>query len=403
MRFSKTLAADEHRPCNSLRRVVGRAPQCPIRTSRSESFSYVLTRGGALPSSDLRHSKASQRKTRMINLGIIGMGHIGRIHLEVARRVPNLRVWAVATSRPEAVRRSNPDLMLYPSYTELLGDRQLDAVVICLPTYLHEPCAIEAAERGFHVLCEKPMALDAAAALRMVKAADHNGRILMMAQVLRFWPHYVRIKELIASHAVGSVRWASAYRLAQYPPWADWFRDPAKSGGCLLDLQIHDVDFLHWILGHPHQVYTIGVRSTTKSWDHVFTTLSYPDVQATAEATYLMPNSWPFTTGIRVVGTKGAIEYFFRMGGNVEEREKATQNLRLYGQDGKVSEPAVSNEDPYVAQLRHFAHCVSQREVSPICPPEESYRVMTVMAGCRKSVENRRVVELQRREAGAAR
>ncbi len=337
----------------------------------------------------------------MINVGIIGMGHIGRLHFAAAQEVPDLHVSAVATSRPQALPGAQPELRVYPRYENLLRDRQLDAVLICLPTDLHEACAIEAAEHGFHVLCEKPMSLNAAAALRMVKAADHNGRILMVAQVLRFWPHYVRIRELIASGAIGAIRSITAHRLAKYPPWAEWFRDPARSGGCLLDMQVHDVDFLHWVLGYPQQLYATGIRSRNRSWDHVFTTFVYRDLKATTEASYLMPEAWPFAAGLRAVGTKGAIEYSFRVGTNVEERDKASQGLWVYGQSGVVSEPEVSQEDPYIAELRHFAQCVSRREVSPICPPEESYQVMRLMTACRESLENRSVVELHSHATGA--
>jgi predicted dehydrogenase len=330
----------------------------------------------------------------MVKLGIAGTGYIGRVHLEAARGVPEVRVLAVATLKAEEISEAFPGLQIYPTYQELLRDDRLDAVIICLPTHLHEVAAVEAAARGLHILCEKPMGLEAASAQRMLQAAQAHGCILMVAHVLRFWPQYARIKELVEAGEVGSVCSVTACRLAKYPPWSDWFRDPAQSGGCLLDLQIHDVDFVHWMLGHPQSVYTVGIQTSTGSWDHVHTTLNYPQAQASLEATYLMPESWPFTTRIQVLGTGGALEYTFRVSANMQERDQASHFFRLYKSDGTVSEPTGPGDDMFAAQLRYFAGCVADRQPPRLCPPEETCQVMQVMTASRQSADSGRVVAL---------
>jgi predicted dehydrogenase len=159
------------------------------------------------------------------------------------------------------------------------------------------------------------------------------------------------------------------------------------------------VDFIHWILGHPQNVYTVGIQAPTGSWDHVHTTLTYPQAQATIEATYLMPESWPFTTSICVLGTEGALEYTFRVGTNIQEREQASHFFRLYKSDGTVSEPTVSNEDMFVAQLRYFVHCVTQGQPPRLGAPEETYQVMQVMTASRLSAELGRPVVLREEPA----
>jgi len=328
----------------------------------------------------------------MLNLGIAGTGYIGRVHLEAARGVSDLRVLAVATLEAEEIRKAFPGLQIYPTYQELFRDDRLDAVIICLPSHLHEVATVEAAERGLHVLCEKPMGLEAASAQRMLQAARDHDRILMMAHVLRFWPQYARIKKLLDAGEIGPVRSVTARRLAKYPPWSAWFRDPAKGGGCLLDLQIHDVDCIHWPLEHPQSVYTVGIQSPTGSWDHVHTILNYPQAQAAIEATYLMPESWPFTTSIHILGTGGAIEYAFRVGANIQERDHASHFFRLYKSDGTVSEPSASAEDMFAAQLRYFSRCVADRQLPRTCPPEETCQVMQVMTASRQSAERGQVV-----------
>ena len=330
----------------------------------------------------------------MVNLGIAGMGYIGRIHLKASRKVPEAEVLAVATLQPDRMLDCYPGLQVYSSFDELLRDQRLDAVIICLPTDLHEEAAVKALARGCHVLCEKPMGLDAASAERMLGAAQAHDRILMVAHVLRFWPQYARIKELIDRGEIGSIRSVTAQRLSKFPDWSEWFRNPARSGGGLLDLQVHDVDFIHWILGHPLSVRTVGIQSPSGSWDHVHTTLTYPHAQASVEASLLMPMSWPFTTHILVLGTEGALEYTFRVGANIQEREQASHFFRLYKNDGHVSEPEASSEDMFVAQLRYFVRCVTGRQPPCLCMPEETCQVMQVMSASRQSAESGRVIAL---------
>ncbi len=331
----------------------------------------------------------------MVKLGVIGFGHIGRIHCEAAQQVGGAKLATVATSHPEEVRRLyGPDVKTCDSYSDLVRDRTLDAVVVCTPTYLHEVYVLAAVTQGLHVLCEKPFALDLTAAHRMLEGARQNKVVLMIAQVLRFWPPYVRIKEAVDSGEIGTVQGITAYRLAQYPPWGDWFRDPQKSGGVLFDMQVHDVDFVYWLLRAPEEVYAAGVRSATGSWDHVCTTLRYPGAVVGIESSYLMPDSWPFSCGIRVMGSVASPEYTFRVAGNVEQRQQATSKLLMYHRNGNIEEPPVSTEDMYVAQLQYFVDCLEGGHAPLRCLPEDSYKVMEIMEACRESLSTSAPVRL---------
>ena len=84
---------------------------------------------------------------------------------------------------------------------------------------------------------------------------------------------------------------------------------------------------------------------------------------------------------------RGALEYTFRVGANIQEREQASHFFRLYKSDGTVSEPAASTDDMFVAQLRYFAHCVAERQPPRLCPPEETCQAMQVMTASRQSAE----------------
>src|ERR1039458_7240661 len=128
----------------------------------------------------------------------------------------------------------------YASAEEAVLDPAVEAVDICLPTHLHERIAVLALAAGKHVLVEKPMALDGAAADRMIAAAERHGRVLMAAQVVRFIPPYRAAADILRSGRLGAVRAAIFRRRCAAPAWSAWLTDPAQSGGGVFDLLIHD-------------------------------------------------------------------------------------------------------------------------------------------------------------------
>ena len=315
------------------------------------------------------------------------MGYIGRAHYQAALTVPEVRVVAVASARGPELRQTYPALEV-ASYEDLYSDDRLDAILVCVPTFLHEQFVTKALARKCHVLCEKPLALDAESARRMLAAAKEAGVVFMVSQVLRFWPHYVKIKQLVSEGALGEIRSVSAYRLAKYPPWAEWFRDPAKSGGCLFDLQVHDMDFIYWIMGHPERVRSCGLKSTKGAWDHVGTFLTYANAVASIESSYMMPASWPLSAGIRVAGSRGAVEYRFRSSGDVSKQGEWREEMTLYDSDGKIERLSLEPQDVFAAQIRALrpAHRKFWRD-AVVCPSEDSCFVVSLLSASARSAE----------------
>ncbi|HEX4486062.1 MAG TPA: Gfo/Idh/MocA family oxidoreductase [Terriglobales bacterium] len=317
---------------------------------------------------------------RKIRLGIAGMGYVGRIHYEAAKKTPGVEVVAIASRQASRVKKRFPEVAFTSSYQRLFHSYQLDAVLICVPTFLHEDLVVEAAQCGLHVLCEKPMALNAASAARMLRATESSGVVFMVAQLLRFWPQYTAIKKLLTEGKLGRLHSTATYRLAKPPMWSTWFRDPEKSGGCLLDLQIHDMDFIYWMLGRPKILQTFAVKSGSAPKDHVNTVLTFADDQiATIEASYLMPDSWPFSCGLRLTGSQAAAEYRFVSADDIAGRAESIESAHLYAEHGDASEIQTSPQDMFVAQLQHFVDCVRDRRKKLICPPQQSYEVMKLM------------------------
>ena len=331
----------------------------------------------------------------MIKLAIAGMGYIGKVHYEASQKIEGASVVAAWTSHPDLVREyCDPSVRLYANFRDMLVESRPDAVIVCVPTFLHEQYVTEALAHGCHVLCEKPFALERLTAEKMVAAKDRAGTVLMVAQVLRFWPQYVEIKRMIEQGKLGSVNVVHAHRLAKPPAAGSWFHDPAKGGGCLLDLQVHDMDYVYWLLGHPSEIHTVGIQSESGCWDHASTTLRCGSAVATIEASFLMADSWPFTCSVQVTGTQAVAEYGFRVSGNVSEREQAADELIIYPAGSSATRVDTSREDMYVAQLKHFVECVKEGRDSSICPLQENLDVMTLMEASLQSAETGRPVSL---------
>jgi len=132
------------------------------------------------------------------------------------------------------------------SFEEVLENSSVDIVDICTPTFTHRELAVRALEAGKHILCEKPVALTLEDARAMNGAAKKSGRKFMVGHVVRFFPQYIRVKELAAAGDVGEIVMAKLHRGGSFSSHGidNWFADIAKSGGVFVDLSIHDFDFL---------------------------------------------------------------------------------------------------------------------------------------------------------------
>jgi predicted dehydrogenase len=141
---------------------------------------------------------------------------------------------------------------------ELIADPSVQVVDICLPATLHLPYALAAREAGKHVLVEKPLARTFAVAKRIADAAERTRGFSMPAMCMRFWPGWTWLKQVIDDKAYGSVRYAHFHRVASRHG-GRFDADGQASGGAVLDLHIHDADFILWCFGVPSSYYQPGL------------------------------------------------------------------------------------------------------------------------------------------------
>ena len=143
------------------------------------------------------------------------------------------------------------DIHTYTDIDELLANEDFDAADICLPTFLHKDITVKLLAAGKHVLCEKPMSLSSGECEEMLAAAKAAERCLMIGQCLRFDDSYRYLKQCIESGIYGKLRMLSMHRYSTFPRWGNskWFETLEKSGGCIIDTHIHDIDMARFLLG----------------------------------------------------------------------------------------------------------------------------------------------------------
>ena len=145
-----------------------------------------------------------------VRWGVMGNANIARVCVIPAiQKSKNGRVRVLATRRPAEARQTATEhniAHVYGSYQELLDDPEIDAIYVPLPNRLHHPWTIKALRAGKHVLCEKPLACNAAQAREMARAAEDAGKLLLEAFMYRFHPRTCRIKQLVDAGAIGRVR-----------------------------------------------------------------------------------------------------------------------------------------------------------------------------------------------------
>jgi predicted dehydrogenase len=230
----------------------------------------------------------------------------------------------------------------------------IDAVDICLPTPLHRVVAEAALTAGKHVLLEKPIALSLEDADAIGDAARATGRVLMVGHVLRYMPEIVEMRRIIDTGELGRPLAASALRLSAPPDWNQWMLDPAKSGGVLVDMLVHDFDILNALLGPAERV----VARSAAGNRHFQMLLEHPGGAGAIEGSHAMPGSYPFTANLRVLCERGVLEHRFVAGAG-DQVDEATQSV--LGVHPAVGDARSFHEavDPWGAQIAHFLECVA--------------------------------------------
>jgi predicted dehydrogenase len=337
-----------------------------------------------------------------INIGILGMGYMGRTHYEAYQQLADVHIRAICDNKlarahgdltgtagnvlKEGIDRiSMEGVHGTTNWREVVELPDVDAIDICTRTPSHVEIAIAALEQGKHVICEKPLARFSTDAAKIVAAAERSRGTFMPAMCLRFWPEWVWAKEAVADRRFGRVVGATFRRVASMPK--GWFSDGAQSGGALVDLHIHDVDFILWLFGRPASVFSGGYSKTSGAVDHVFTQYLFAAADApqlvTAEGCWCMADGFEFEMSFAINFESATLDYDFARG---------AQALKLF-RESRTEVVTCKTENGYVGELRYFTDCIRRGEKPAIVTGPDAVECLKVLEAEQESVLSGRLVE----------
>ena len=303
---------------------------------------------------------------KKVRAAILGFGGMGHCHAAQYAKQKNVRLVAVCDIDQKQLETAEMSINLgntgktdmsslnkYLSYGELIKNEALDFIDICLPTDLHAEYSIRALKDGFNVLCEKPMALNVRDCDKMIAAAEKSGKLLMIAQCLRFNRDFEYVRETVKNGSLGKLIRLSLHRAGGMP--GGWFRDVSRSGGALMDLHIHDLDYVLSLLGKPQYVACFGNTIKSGGIDDLTANMVYADgVTVGAES------SWARGT------FNGTMSAMFEQG-TIE----LGCGLKIYRIDQPTEEVKfdVKNDNMYFNEIAYFAECVKNKVQPERCLP----------------------------------
>jgi len=347
---------------------------------------------------------------KTIRVGVIGAGAIGKIHVDAYRELPDVEVVAIAE---KGTRRAKERAEVcgvdryFGDYRKLLELKEIDAVNVCTPNYLHCRQTLDALKAGKHVICEKPMAMNVAEARKMVAAAKKARRTFMMAFCQRFFGPGQTAKKLMKSGEVGKVYHVRLeyIRRRGIPGLGGWFTSQAQAGGGpMLDVGVHFLDLALWLTGYPeattasagsHRVfghrkdYTyLGMWGTTPVPGGPFTVedLLSGFVRFKNGMTVKLEAAWACNSDTRgfveILGDKGGlkilpdVEFFGKRHGHLVDMK--AQFKKVNG---------------YVEELRHFVGCLRTGR-KPMATGEQGAKVQRIIDALYKSAKLKKEVRV---------
>ena len=304
---------------------------------------------------------------KTVNVGVIGLGFMGMVHIKSYHKIPGVRLLALSDAFKKPIDgvlpgvggnitdgdalKLDPDTRFYTNWEDLIADPDIDLVDICVPTSEHVRISLAALRAGKHVVCEKPMARTSADCRQIVDAAAASTGFFMPAMCMRFWPGWDWLKQAIASESYGKVLAARFRRVSGPPGWSrgTYFKG-GESGGALLDLHIHDSDFIQFCFGRPRAVFSSGRTRFSGAIDHIVTTYHVEgDAVVTAEGSWIMSENYPFSMAYTVNFENATADF---------DISRGAEALRIYHDGRDVETVALGEGDGYIGELTHMIEAV---------------------------------------------
>jgi predicted dehydrogenase len=271
-------------------------------------------------------------------------------------------------------------------------------VDICTPTFTHKEIAVQCANKGWHVLVEKPITYTLEDARAMLEAARLKNRYLMVAQVLRFWPEYILLKQAYDEGRYGKPIQFHFSRICGAPAaeWEGWSQAANGSSPAAFDLHIHDLDFIYYLLGKPSAVCSSGVNKPGIRASYLNTRYLYQDLP---EVIIQAEGGWwqgriPFSASFRAVFEKATLVYEHEELVLYQGGEPEPQRITPAGKAPREADTDMLLTNAIRNEIAYFVECVRTQAAPAVITPEETCATLEILKAELKSAESGKKVFL---------
>jgi len=330
----------------------------------------------------------------MVHILLIGCGAMGGTHMFSYLGLPQAKVVGIVDQNLEKAQQmaGHAGARAFATIEEALQTLEtVDIVDVCVPTFLHKEYVMKAAAHQKHVICEKPLAGNLADAREMIEYCRSRGVQLFVGHVLRFFPEYEKVKTHLDSGSIGEAGIVRMSRVGRMPSgYKDWYGNIALSGGVVMDLSIHDIDFLRWCFGDVERVYAKSLHGRERNavkLDYGLVTLRFKNgVIAHVESSWAHED---FSTRFEFAGRGGVIDFD-------SDRDKPLTLTRRQKKEAAedVYVPMILvDPNPYARELQHFMDCLETGAI-PRVTAEDGYKAIEIVLAAVKSMETGQPVTL---------
>ncbi len=304
-----------------------------------------------------------------MKVGIVGIGFMGWMHWLAYQRIEQAQITAICTRSekklsgdwtgikgnfgPQGEQVDLSGISCHAQLDDILADPEVEMIDICLPPNMHREVAEKALAAGKHVLCEKPMALNADDCVAMVQSAEKAERQLLIAQVLPFFPEYRYALDAIRSERYGKLLGGSFNRVISDPSdsWLPDFFDPTTVGGPLVDLHVHDAHLIRILFGMPTSLVSQGrLRDDSVEYFNTLFEFENKDLVVSASSGVIRQQGRSFTHGVEIHLEKATLHYDLAVAGS----EVQIMPLTVFDSNGGAETPDLGEVDDVTAFEREI-------------------------------------------------
>lgn len=306
---------------------------------------------------------------------VVGAGTMGTVHSHAYSRLADAELVGVVDPF-----NFNPRLataLNVPQYRDMddVTPSKYDVLDVCVPSRWHRPYVLRAAQLKKSVFCEKPLAIDLHDAQAMIDAVQTHQIRMSVGHCVRFFPEYVHAKSLVENGALGDIAVVRTFRGGGFPSaWNDWYASRDLSGGTLVDLMIHDFDYLRWVLGPVSRVYAKTIRGEMNRLD-----FSLASVRFASGAIAHMEGTWAhqqFGTRFEFAGSRGILTH--------DSYQEQALNINRSSESGVAIPQSLDVDSPYDLEIAHFIEAL-HKDLPFRVTPDDAYQALRVALAAQAS------------------